>query len=150
MNPDFDPDMLNIQDNKQFNQQLNHLLMQWEEKVRNRKTKNKLSNTVSNIVQTVHISSKKKKHKTTKENKRHPNILKVLIVTICVSTGRIIHFHEGIPVSIPDRVPVMNKTSMVKLSSLRYHRRLAGWVELLVQSVRLIPCFLLCPSFDHG
>ena len=50
MNPNFDPDILNMHDLTQFHQQVNHFLMLLEIKFRNKKTKNDKTNIIPNTI----------------------------------------------------------------------------------------------------
>ena len=55
MNPNFDPNMLNMHDLTQFHKQVNHFLTLLEIKFRNKKTKNDKTNIVGNCSQWVQL-----------------------------------------------------------------------------------------------
>jgi len=90
MNPNFDPDMLNMKDLKLFTQQLNHLLTLWEIKNKDKKTKKTMENTIPNTINTRNTQSKNK-NKSPKNKKNQSSLTKLRLVTICAITGSIIH-----------------------------------------------------------
>ena len=121
MNPNFDPDMLNMHDLTQFHQQVNHLLTLLEIKLRNKKTKNDKTNRIPNTInnQTKFTKKNKCKNKKSKKTNKKPSRLnKIRVATICAITGGIIHIHEGRPAPSPTRVPVMSKSSTTDFTSL--------------------------------
>ena len=121
MNPNLDPDMLNMHDLTQFHQQVNHFLTLLEIKFRNKKTKNDKTNIIPNTINNQTKFSKKNNRKTKKSkkfNKKTSHLNKIRVATICAITGGIIHIHEGRPARSPIRVPVMSKSSTMDFTSL--------------------------------